>query len=238
MSRALVSRVLLGLALFAVGCAVSQEEGESDPSASEDAIIGGRETFAHPAVGVTRLNGDTGCSGTLVRSNVVLLAAHCFGADRTDIAPWQFEIRKSANDRYRYVTGEGWVKSRAGAGEADLALLRLREHVPASVAKPIPLATAWPWWTTKLELLGFGCTERGGGGAGVKRIIEKRHGPGWSLGWVTQATCPGDSGGALLDSNGPAVLGVLSGYRGNGYDLFGDVVKYRAELEAVIARWQ
>jgi len=165
--------------------------------------------------------------------------------------------------------------------------------VPTWVAAPIPLARSWPRWRPALQLIGFGCTERGGGGAGVKRMLEKRCTPGWNLGWVSQATYPGDSGGALLSSpSGTAleVLGVLkscskmdssclfisgrlpapeklgfsgvptplvrdfvapeeqspkcnfeqlfSGYRGTGYDLFGDVAKHRVELEAVFARWQ
>ena len=84
--------------------------------------------------------------------------------------------------------------------------------------------------------MGFGCTQRGGDGAGIKRKLEVRYGIGWDLGWVTRATCPGDSGGALLSARGPEVLGVLSGYRGTGFDLFGDAVAHRVELETQIAR--
>jgi hypothetical protein len=62
-------------------------------------------------------------------------------------------------------------------------------------------------------------------------MLEVKYGVGWDLGWVTKASCPGDSGGALIDSSTRSILGVISGWRSSGYDLFGDVVKYRAEVE-------
>lgn len=226
------------LAASLAGCSAGADASahESEGETNEDAIIGGTETFERDAVGVTTLDGSTGCSATLIRPRVILLAGHCFGADRTDIAPWQFEIRKSATESYRYDTGEGWVKGRS-AGSTDVALLHLRQAVPAEVATPIPIAKRWPSYGTTLQLLGFGCTQRGGDGAGVKRKLEARYGAAWDLGWVTRATCPGDSGGALLSSRGPELLGVLSGFRSTGYDLFGDAVAHRAELEAQIAVW-
>lgn len=242
MTRSLVHVGLSLLSMLAIaGCAdASDDDGVETPATSNDAIIGGTETYERDAVGVTTLNGDTGCSATLVRRDVILLAAHCFDPGRTDIAPWQFEIRKgdAPSQRFRFDTGEGWVKGRNYPGSEDLALVHLKQPVPANVATPIRIASAWPSWGTTLEMIGFGCTQRGGGGAGVKRKIEKTYYPSYDLGWVTQASCPGDSGGALLSAQGPALVGVISGYRGNGYDLFGDAVKYRAELYAVMARWQ
>ena len=230
--------VVMSLAGSLAGCGAGDGASahEAEGETNEDAIIGGTETFERDAVGVTTLDGNTGCSATLIRSRVILLAGHCFAADRTDIAPWQFEIRRSATESYRYDTGEGWVKGRH-AGSTDVALLHLKQAVPAEVATPIPIAKRWPSYGTTLQLLGFGCTQRGGDGAGVKRKLETTYGLSWDLGWVTKATCPGDSGGALLRSRGPEMLGVLSGFRSTRYDLFGDAVAQRAELEAQIARW-
>jgi len=170
----------------------------------------------------------------------VLTAGHCFAAGRTDVAPWQFEFRKSATESCRYDTAEGYVHSRGGAGADDVALLRLKQAVPSRVARPIPIAKSWPSYGTKIALMGYGCTNRETGeGAGTKRFASFRYNVTWDLGWVSQGTCPGDSGGALLNVDGNEVLGVLSGYRtGNGRDLFGDAVTHRAVLMAKIASWQ
>lgn len=85
---------------------------------------------------------------------------------------------------------------------------------------------------TNLQMIGFGCTERDGPGAGTKRMLETRYGAKWDLGWRSRASCPGDSGGALIGSSTRSILGVISGWGGPaGFDLFGDVVKHRAEVE-------
>lgn len=225
---------LLALSLVACG-AESEEEGTEEPSTSNDAIVGGRTTFEEPAVGVTTYDGATGCSASLVRPNVILLAGHCFSADRTDIAPWKFQVRKSATESYDFDTGAGWVKGRF-AGSDDIALLRLEQPVPPEVARPLPIARGWPRYGTRLQMMGFGCTERDGPGAGVKRILETRYGVSWDLGWRSKGSCPGDSGGALIDSSSRSLLGVISGWNSAGFDLFGDVVKHRAEVEREIER--
>lgn len=217
------------LACFLGGCS-TDDAVEDEAAQADDAIIGGRETFHEPAVGVTTLDGGTGCSASLVRSNVILLAGHCFPPDRTDIAPWKFQIRKSATETYDFETGRGWVKGRF-AGADDVALLRLESHVPETIARPLPIATRWPAYGTRLEMIGFGCTKRGGPGQGVKRMLEISYGAGWDIGWRSRASCPGDSGGALIDSSTRSILGVISGFNSVGFDKFGDAVGLRSEIE-------
>lgn len=82
--------------------------------------------------------------------------------------------------------------SRGGAGEDDLSLLRLETPVPSSVARPLALSRSYPAAGNTMRMIGFGCTVRGGGGAGTKRVV--------SFGWGdnADASCPGDSGGALI----------------------------------------
>jgi hypothetical protein len=228
-------RFVLGLcALGLVGCSGAEDGiGEKDTS-----LVGGSETFDHPAVGVTVLGDATGCSATLVTSNVLLLAGHCFDPNRTDIRPWQFEVRHANGDKFRYETSQDSLVFMRNAGVDDIAILRLVEHVPPSVAQPIPLATSWPATGTRLELVGFGCTNRQSSvGRGTKRHLFATYDFWWTAGQRTQATCGGDSGGALL-ANG-RVVGVISGYQtASQIDLFSDVPKYQARLADQIRRWQ
>jgi hypothetical protein len=226
-------RFLVGLCAVAfLGCS-EDVVGENDTS-----LIGGSETFDHPAVGVTVLEDRTGCSATLVADNVLLLAGHCFDGTRTDIRPWQFEVRHANGDRFRYDTSEDGLVFGRNAGVDDVAVLRLVQHVPASVAQPIPMATSWPASGTRLELVGFGCTSRQTSvGRGTKRHLFATYDFWWTAGQRTQASCGGDSGGALL-ANG-SVLGVISGYQtASQIDLFGDVPKYQARLADQVRRWR
>ena len=229
--RFALALVILGLAGCGLaGCGTTNDDSDEEQASSTEAIIGGTATFREPAVGVSTLDGNTGCSGSLVRANVILVAGHCFPPGSTEVAPWKFQIRKSATESYDFDTGPGWVKGR-NAGSDDMGLIRLVQSVPSNVARPLPIARRWPSYGTKLQMIGFGCTARGGDGAGTKRMLEVNYTLGWDLGWVTQASCPGDSGGALIDSSTRSLLGVISGYEGDGDDLFGDVVKHRAEVE-------
>ena len=215
---------------LASGCAAESGDGSASTGASADAIVGGAPTSSYPAVGVTVNGGATGCSATLVASNVLLLASHCFEPGRTEIAPWQFEIRKSATDTHRFPTGRGWVNSREGAGEDDVALLRLETPVPSSIARPLTLARDYPAMGNTMRMIGFGCTVRGGGGAGVKRGIS------FSWGENKDASCPGDSGGALIAYPSSQIVGVISGYNtGSGDDLFAWVPKHYDTLMQEIA---
>jgi hypothetical protein len=226
-------RLVAALVVLAlVGCGSESDDSEQEEASSADAIVGGKRTFHEPAVGVSTLDGMTGCSGSLIRPNVIIFAGHCFSPGRTDVAPWKFQIRKSATETYDFETGAGWVKGRSAASD-DIGMVRLQQSVAPEIAKPIPIAKYWPLWGTKLQMIGFGCIERDGDGigAGTKRMLEKRYSPGWNMGWVTQASCPGDSGGALIDSSTRSLLGVISGWTDSGYDIFGDVVKYREEIE-------
>lgn len=236
LARSLVALSMLVLTISATGCAAddSLAGDQEEPGESSDAIVGGSSTYLYPAVGVTTYGGSTGCSATLVRSNVILLAGHCFEPGRTEISPWQFEIRKSATESHRYPTGRGWVLSRAGAGEDDVALLRLEIPVPPSVARPLALSRAYPPTGNTMRMIGFGCTVRGGGGAGTKRSISFKWGEN------ADASCPGDSGGALIAYPSSQVVGVTSGFYNNGSndDIFGWVPKHYDLLTREIAALQ
>jgi hypothetical protein len=123
------------------------------------------------------------------------------------------------------------VNSRGGAGEDDVALLRLETPVPTSVAKPLALARDYPAAGNTMRMIGFGCTVRGGGGAGTKRSTSFKWGDN------ADASCPGDSGGALIAYPSSQLVGVISGYRNDGTsdDIFGWVPKHYETLTQQIA---
>ncbi len=247
-TRPVLALLLLSLGVLG-GCAAAQEEGDgAEVGETNDAIIGGTATFDRPEIGIV-FHANSLCTGTLVRPNVVLTAMHCTGiAKDQDVSPsstqpgFVFEIRKSATERHRYfadrlttITVGTDLDGSQRWRSKDIALLRLVEDVPAAIARPANIAPSWPRLFGSVSIYGYGCTDRAAGpdgrrpGSGTKRKKDYT----WSLGLFfgfsdTQNSCPGDSGGPLLDLERNAVLGTTSGYV-DGDDRFGDVpANYRA----------
>jgi V8-like Glu-specific endopeptidase len=249
-------RVLLA-ALLVAGCAAPSDEAGDDGvevGSSSDAVIGGTETFARPEIGAV-WHGNGLCTGTLIRPNVVITALHCTGiANNQDVSAAQpafaFEIRKSATEKRRFAVDRihsiGTLADMDGSQRwraRDIALMRLTEDVPDSLARPAQVATAWPRVGGHVALFGFGCTSRVAGangrrpGSNTKRSKEYRWTFGLAIGWSdTQDVCPGDSGGPLLDLERNAVVGTTSGYV-NGNDEFGNVPASAAAVTAMAAQW-
>jgi V8-like Glu-specific endopeptidase len=246
----------LAALLFSACAAPSDDPADEggDVGSSSDAVIGGTETFARPEVGAVWHGGGL-CTGTLIRPNVVLTALHCTGIAsdkdvRTAEPAFAFEIRKSATERRRFAVDRihsiGTLADMDGSQRwraRDIALLRLTEDVPAALARPVGIATSWPWPGARVALVGFGCTSRVNGpnghrpGTNTKREKDYNWTLGLAIGWSdTQDVCPGDSGGPLLDVARNAVLGTTSGYIG-GDDAFGDVPANSAAVTATAARW-
>ena len=236
------------------GCAAPTDAGEGEVGSSSDAVIGGAETFARPEIGAV-WHGNGLCTGTLIRPNVVLTALHCTGiANDEDVnaatPAFGFEIRTSATVRRRFAVDRihsiGTLADMDGSQHwraRDIALMRLTEDVPATLAHPAQVATSWPWPGARVALVGFGCTSRVGGpngrkpGTNIKRAKEYDWTVGLAIGWSdTQDVCPGDSGGPLLDVGRDAVLGTTSGYVG-GNDAFGDVPANHVAVTAIADRW-
>ncbi|MBX3264525.1 MAG: S1 family peptidase [Labilithrix sp.] len=258
------SVALAAMALTSLACALPDEDDDDGVDVSSDAIVGGSETLERPEVGAFR-HGGTLCTGTLVAPNVVLTAAHCVPSmkdeDVSTAEPaWVFDVTAraasaggAAADRVTHRFKVARIHALPVASDfdgtqrwrrKDIALLRLADDVPASVARPAGIASRRPRLGGDVAVYGYGCTDRAKDangrrpGSGTKRKKEYR----WSLGlWAgfgdTQNLCPGDSGGPLLDVERSAVFGVHSGYV-NGDDAFGDVPANRAAILTTIAAWR
>jgi hypothetical protein len=254
--RGLIACVGL-LAAMMVGCA-TDDEPTDDTGATSDAVIAGTETFERPEIGMV-WHGSGLCTGTLIRPNVVLTAAHCVSglpkdADATNLSPpYAFEIRDGRNPSQRFPVvrlhsmlqesdfrdgSQSWRRQ-------DIALMRLASDVPADLARPASVASTWPQVGGGVAIYGYGCTDRTRGangrrpGSGIKRKVEHAWTLLSSLVLTTgsQNVCPGDSGGPLLDTALGAVLGTNSGYVG-AFDHFGDVPANHVALDAIADRWR
>lgn len=255
-----LTHVALALFMISLGACTAPAGDEAPASdvggvdTSADAIVGGTETFARPEVGAF-WHGNQLCTGTLIRPNVVLTAMHCTGLavdqDVSAAAPaYHFVIKKSATERHDFkidrlhaVTTLADMDGSNRWRARDIALLRLTTDVPASVARPVGIATSWPLIGSTVSVFGYGCVSRTPGadghrpGTGLKRTRDYYWNLGLAIGWnSTTSSCPGDSGGPLLDVERNAVVGTASGYGGND-DFWGDVPANSAAVTAMASKW-
>lgn len=233
-ARARLSEVALTLVLsLPVALSLAASSGcAPDPGAdlgrSSDTVVGGSVTLDHPEVGSI-----SGCTATLVAPEVVITAAHClsYGSRTSPGSYGTFTIEGSGGARSRY-TIRRYRSYASSVGPDDVALIQLAEAVPASVATPAPIASAYPARGDRVTIYGYGCTRRGTSTDWRKRRYEH------AFGASTTALCPGDSGGPTLTAAGE-VLRINSGYwvDATGYDIFGDVPRNYARLIEQVRAW-
>lgn len=172
-------------------------------------IVNGTTDNGHPAAVALTVQGQAFCSGTLVTPNVVVTAAHCIspeiGSPSWDQVEVFFGTDVSAGGTFIEVVDglphPGFDTSLEDP-QNDIAMLRLGSAAPVT---PVTMADLPPVGTT-LTLVGFGITQAGGDGAGLKRVTQAtilgEEGSVFFMEVAPSGTCNGDSGGTALWNDG------------------------------------
>ncbi|MBK04396.1 MAG: hypothetical protein CL920_35860 [Deltaproteobacteria bacterium] len=216
--------------LFSSQACVSQEHS---PSQLQQNIINGQGDLSHPAIGALVVRkGSSFCTGTLIRRQLVVTAAHCVDAiNRYGIQNIQFRVDfTDPNQTFRseYHSLQQTVNHpqyKAGSGaNYDIAVLILRNKV-TNVTPIIPNTTAMDtkWIGTTVRVVGYGLIQ-----TRPKQRADQKYAANIPLFQINprsfihydektavaqrKSACHGDSGGpALYTVNGRiAVMGVTS----------------------------
>ena len=206
-----------------VACADPFVDGEH---AASEKLLNGALSSERPEVGrfKVRFNGQTTtCTGTLIRPNVVLTAAHCVSyLSRADY------FGSIVFDAGEYAV-RGALSFDQTTGAKDIALLELAEAVPSSLIQSASIHRGVPNDGEYAEVYGYGCNNRstlGGDYLFQKQTIS------FIVGEASSNLCPGDSGGPVFVNGQVAYLNSAY-YINSGNDLYAEVGLYHETINRV-----
>ncbi len=208
------------------GCAAGDWDQPID--SLDNPLIDGSRTMERPEIGSLG-----GCTGTLIRPNVVISASHCYNysSRRSQGRYGTYYVQREGQQTQQFNIDLIEVYDRQ-LGADDISLLHLSSVVPENVATPTRIADRNAERGEEAVLWGYGCTERWGqSGGGVKRKYVYPFG-------TSDKLCPGDSGGpGTIGNDGPVFL-INSGYWGDGTDIFGEPWQLKQQLENQLRTWE
>jgi V8-like Glu-specific endopeptidase len=193
--------------LICVGCASPATE-----AFDERTETGLRYSSAAPEIGkIVDRNGKY-CSGTLVRSEVVLTAAHCV---KQLSMPLVFNIYSDDGASAWFYPVEHGVAHPEYVAETDyihdVGLMKLVLAVPESVAYPRSMAKESTPDGVKMSIWGYSSTLEEGYEIWMKHYAEFTWPDKTSLVWE------GDSGGPVIRGDSGQIVRVVSGILRNAY---------------------
>ncbi len=214
-------------------CAVGDFVDPTETS-SPGELLNGSPTFDRPEVGRLHFGQGGFCTATLITENVAVTAAHCvdYGTQQTAGNYGRFVVDPNENASPRSFDITHYRSFSSRLGWSDVALLRLAQRVPASVAVPTHISTQNARSGESVTVYGYGCTDRDTQRGGfLKRSFTYAFGRSENL-------CPGDSGGPVVIGNEGPVFLVNSGYyTQSGTDIFGEPWRLEGEIQTQIGNW-
>lgn len=202
---------LVASALASTGCADDELDLDVAFGRDRQPIVQGQVNNGDPAVVALTAQGQQFCTGTLIRPDVVITAAHClppnvpFNYTSIDVF---FGTDVNGPGEFAPVAS-GWTHPGWNDNEFlyDIGLVRLAQ--PVAVA-PVPFRTDFmgnDMVGTQVRITGFGITQNGANDSGLKRVatteVSSVYQGVFDMAIAPSGTCSGDSGGpAFIMNNG------------------------------------
>ena len=217
----LASSLVLVSLVAGVGCAAPQEISEEKGESSE-LILGGSEDSGHAAIAIVRaVTSPTTlslCTGSLIKSNIMITAAHCAFNDGKPLTKVDVSFSSRPNiglplgDKAwvagRIIPNPAWNGNDGTRGGEDVAVIVLDRDVNIT---PMKLAKA-PAAGATVTAVGFGWNDHVSSGDQIKRQVAipvtQVTAHEIAAGKDNLGTCHGDSGGPLLLND--KIVGIVS----------------------------
>ena len=213
------SQLLITFVFFNTAC--SDLNTLDSTGQGHEKLLYGQLTDERPEVVRLSLIGGGLCTGTVIKSNVILTAAHCI-----DYQTAERNMGSIITGQGREYTIKGGFSFSQELGRTDVALLHLSGSIPSSEAIPAVVHAGIPSYGSSATIYGFGCNDRRTQGG---NLLSQKQKYNFTIGERTGNLCPGDSGGPVFVNN--AVAYINSAYHtDSGDDLFAEPSTFHEEV--------